>query len=283
MDAAIDEDGAARDGAIAAYYARAGLEDAIRAGLARLEGAEGSAAEKLGAVDEFHMGGRPATQALAEAMGLAPGALVLDVGCGIGGTARHLAAACGARVEGVDLTPDFIAVGQALTAELGMADRVHLQIANATALPFAPESFDAAVMLHVGMNIPDKAGVFAGVARALKPGGIFAVYDVMRGGPGELSFPVPWAGNPQVSFLTSPAGYRTALKAAGFTVEGEENRAEMALAMFRKMRARMAEAGPPPLGLHLLMGPDAPVKLANMIAALEAGLVAPVQIIARKG
>ena len=54
----------------------------------------------------------------------------------------------------------------------------------------------------------------------------------------------------------------------------------LALEMFGKLRARLASAGPPPLGLHLIMGPEAPQKLANMVAALEAGLVAPIEMIA---
>jgi hypothetical protein len=45
------------------------------------------------------------------------------------------------------------------------------------------------------------------------------------------------------------------------------------------MRARIAESGPPPLGVHILMGQDAPTKVANMISNLEQGLIAPVEII----
>lgn len=270
------------DRAIAAHYTLSGLAEAIREGLAKLDDEAGTAEDKLGAVDEFHMGGRPATKALAEALALPEGARLLDVGCGIGGTARWLAATAGVRVEGVDLTPAFVEVGQALTRELGMADIVNLQLGNALSLPFAPESFDAATMLHVGMNIPDKAAVFAGIARALKPGGAFAVYDVMRVGSRNISFPVPWAGSPAVSFLASPEAYRAALEGAGFTILSEIDRREMALTMFRKMKSRIAEAGPPPLGLHLVMGKDAGVKVGNMIAGLEAGLFAPVQMIARR-
>jgi ubiquinone/menaquinone biosynthesis C-methylase UbiE len=271
-----------RDRAIAAHYRRVGLSEAIHAGLAKLEGAAGTAEDKLGAVDEFHMGGRPATKALAEALAPAPGARLLDVGCGIGGTARYLAAARAVSVEGVDLTPEFVELGQALTRELGMAGQVRLRLGTALALPFAAESFDAAVMLHVGMNIADKPAAFAGIARALKPGGRFAVYDVMRVGPGDVAYPLPWAGGPEVDFLATPADYRAALEAAGFEIEAEEDRGAMALAMFRKMKARIAEAGPPPLGLHLVMGEEAGAKIGNMIAGLEAGAVAPVQIIARK-
>ncbi len=277
MDSVID-----RDRAIAAHYALSGLAEAIHAGLRKLDGA-GAPLDLLGAVDEFHMGGRPATKALAAALAPAPGAKLLDLGCGIGGTARWLAAACAIEVEGVDLTPEFVAVGQALTRELGLEGQVRLRQGNVLALPFPAESFDAAVMLHVGMNIADKAALFAEVARVLRPGGRFAVYDVMRLGPGELSFPLPWAGGPEVSFLATPDDYRAALVGAGFTVLSEEDRREMALEMFRAMKRRIAEAGPPPLGLHLVMGKEAGAKVANLIAGLEAGIFAPVQMIAQRG
>ncbi len=275
-------DSDARDRAVAAHYALTGLTAAIRGGLARL-GDGAPTVDILGAVDEFHMGGRAATKALAEALGLQPGARVLDVGCGIGGTARWLAAHSGARVEGVDLTPEFVAVGRALTEEVGLAGQVNLQQGNALALPFEADSFDAAVLLHVGMNIADKAALFAGIAGVLRPGGRFAVYDVMRVGGGDFGFPQPWAGGPDVSFVETPAAYRAALAAAGLAPESEVDRRALALEMFAAMRARMAAGGPPPLGLHLVMGPDGPVKIANVVAALEAGVIAPVQIVARKG
>lgn len=274
-------DNTERDRAVAAHYTMTGLTEAIRGGLARLGDAPPTV-EVLGAVDEFHMGGRVATKALAEALGLHPGARVLDVGCGIGGTARWLAAHAGVTVEGVDLTPEFVAVGRALTEQVGLAGQVHLQQGNALALPFDAASFDAAVLLHVGMNIADKATLFAGIARALRPGGRFAVYDAMRVGAGEIGFPQPWAGGPEVSFVATPAEYRAALAAAGLQPETEVDRRALALEMFGAMKARLAAGGPPPLGLHLVMGRDGPAKVANLVAALEAGVIAPVQIVARK-
>ncbi|MDE3123154.1 MAG: class I SAM-dependent methyltransferase [Paracoccaceae bacterium] len=270
-----------RNSEISAHYTLDGLAEAIRTSLEKLDGA-GAALDLLGAVDEFHMGGRRATEALAAALSLPEGAKVLDIGCGLGGTARFLAATAGVDVEGVDLTPAYVEIGQALTRQLGLDDRVRLSVGQAQALPFRPESFDAATVLHVGMNIPDKAAVFAGIARMLKPGGRFAIYDVMRIGAGDVAFPVPWSSGPQTSFLATPEAYRSALAEAGLRLVSTEDRREMALAMFRTMKQRMQDMGPPPLGLHLVMGKDAPVKLSNMIAALEAGTVAPVQMIAAK-
>jgi SAM-dependent methyltransferase len=165
---------------------------------------------------------------------------------------------------------------------VGLAGQVDFRAGSATALPFADASFDAATLLHVGMNIADKPALFAGLARVLRPGGVFAIYDVMRTGGGDIDFPMPWATGAHTSFVAEPAHYRRALEAAGFEVSAERNRRDDAIAFFRAMRARLAESGPPPLGTHVLMGKEAPQKIANLIASLEAGRLAPVEMVCRR-
>jgi hypothetical protein len=131
------------------------------------------------------------------------------------------------------------------------------------------------------MNIEDKARLFAGVRRVLAKGRLFGVYDVMRVGPGELSFPVPWSSKPETSFLAEPATYRRLLEAAGFEIVKERNRAAFALDFFKKMAAKAAASGPPPLGIHIAMGADFPVKRQNMTQNIERGAIAPVEMICR--
>ena len=94
--------------------------------------------------------------------------------------------------------------------------------------------------------------------------------------------PVAWADTSAMSLLADPATYRRALETAGFEVVTEEDRRDLALEFFRRMAARVAEHGPPPLGIHVLMGAEAPRKVANMIANLEQGIVAPVEMICRR-
>ena len=269
---------------VADHYGRGSLLDRITAGLDRLGlPREGVTLAALAAVDELHTGGLPATLTLLDQLDIPAGARVLDVGCGIGGPARHIAARTGADVTGIDLTPDFIATGRALTAWCGLADRVTLVEGNALAMPFPDASFDVATQLHVGMNIPDKAGLAAELARVLKPGGVLAVYDMMRVGEGEVSFPMPWASHDGISAVATPAEYRDALTAAGFAVTRETSRRDGALDWFADVAAKTAAAGgPPPLGVHLVMGPEAPVMVANLIAAMRAGVFAPVEILARR-
>jgi SAM-dependent methyltransferase len=205
---------------------------------------------------------------------------ILDLGCGIGGPSRYFAAVHGCLVTGIDLTEDFVRTADALTRRVGLAGRVVYRQASALALPFEPGTFDGAYMMHVGMNIKDKAALFSEVRRVLKTGGVFAIYDGMRIGEGEVRFPVPWAAASEVSFVSSAAEYRRALDAAGFEVARERSRLEFAVAFFREVQTRTAEAGgPPALGTHLLMKADAAQKLANVVDALENGVIAPIELI----
>lgn len=264
---------------VAEHYAAYDVLARIREGL-RLAGHTGDRVppEAIKAVDEFHIGGAEATRALLADLAIAADAQVLDIGCGIGGPARMIALETGAQVTGIDLTPHFIEAAQALSDMTGTADRVRFEVASATALPFPEPAYDVATLLHVGMNIPDKDGLFAEVARVLRPGGRFAVYDVMRVGEGTLAFPVPWAERPELSALETPAAYRSAAAKAGLVLESESDRRGRALDFFARIQAA-ASGKPQALGLHLLMGPTIKQKMANMIDAIRAGTIAPVQMI----
>ena len=235
----------------------------------------------LAPVDEFHIGGRPATVAFAAQFGPRPGMRLLDIGCGLGGAARYFAQEHGCRVTGIDLSPEYVNVTNALAARAGLDERVSCELGSALALPFTPESFDGAYMFHVGMNIENKAKLFAEVRRVLVPSGVFGIYDVMRLGAGELSYPVPWASGPESSFVADAASYRRLLVAAGFEVLKERDRRDFALEVFAQMRARGAAAGPASLGLHLVMGANAGQKVKNMIGDISAGLIAPIEFICR--
>jgi SAM-dependent methyltransferase len=268
---------------VARHYTHGGLERAILDGLKAMGRAPDSVRpEDLAGIDEFHIGGHRATAELADQLGLEKGTALLDLGSGLGGAARFFARRYGCRVSGVDLTPEYVQVAEALTRMVGLAELVTYRVGSVTDLPFADGSFDAATLLHVGMNIPDKKRLCSEVARVLRPAGVFAIYDVMRIGAGDLDFPVPWATTEAMSFLAEPAVYHRALDSAGLALVAERNRRDFAIEFFRNLRARMAAEGPPPLGIHILMGAEAPRKIANMIAALEAGRIAPVEMISRK-
>jgi len=149
-------------------------------------------------------------------------------------------------------------------------------------MPFPSATFDGAYLIHVGMNLEDKAGVFREVARVLKPGGRFTIFDIMRGGDGMMEFPVPWAMSAETSFVRSADEYRVALEAAGFRIEHQRDRRQFAMEFMEKMRARATGGAPPVLGVHVLMGDQAPAMLKNVNTAIAVGKLVPVEMVAVK-
>jgi ubiquinone/menaquinone biosynthesis C-methylase UbiE len=266
------------------HYTHGRLVAAISEGLAAVGKTPDTVTiDDLAAVDQFHIGGRQATEHLIGQLDLTTDDIVLDVGCGIGGASRFVAERYGCRVSGIDLTPEYVETARTLCEWVGLGERVTVQQASALEMPFDTGTFDAAYMLHVGMNIADKTGLFAEVARVLRPGGIFGVYDVMRTGGDELVYPVPWAETPETSAVASPNDYKAALRAAGFEISAEHNRWDFAIAYFERMRTRAAEVddGTPP-GRNIEMGEGAPLMIANMRDNIAAGGTAPIEIIARR-
>lgn len=267
---------------VARHYTHGSLEQAVLEALkAGGKDIDHLAAADLSAADEFHLGWGAQTEELAHELGFGPGDHVLDIGSGIGGPARHFAVTLGCHVTGIDLTQEFVDVATALTRRCGLSDRVDFCQGSALAMPFPDGAFDGAILIHVGMNIPDKARLFAEARRVLRPGGLFGVYDIMRTGEGVLPYPMPWAATQETSFVEPASAYRTFLATAGFAIEKERDRREFTLKLGREMRENSARHGTPPLGLHVLMGPASMERLGNVMGVLERGLIAPTEIIAR--
>jgi ubiquinone/menaquinone biosynthesis C-methylase UbiE len=267
---------------VAKHYTHGSLQQAILDALKAMgKDPEHFSATDLSTGDELHLGWLPATAALAKDLGLGPGLHVLDVGSGVGGPARFFAETHRCRVTGIDLTEEFVQVATELTRRCGLSDLVSFRQGSALDLPFGAGTFDAATLIHVGMNIADKTRLFENVRRVLKPGALFGVYEVMRAGEGELPYPMPWAQTPETSFVETPDTYRRLLSGAGFKIEREENRREFVLDLARQMREKAEKHGTPPLSQQVLLGPAFRERIGNVMAALERGIIAPVQILAR--
>lgn len=264
---------------VAEHYTQGSLEQKIMGALqAAGKHAEPLRLEDLALLDEFHIGGLESTEALAEFMDLRPGMHLLDVGCGIGGPARYFAGR-GCQVTGVDLSEEFIAVAESLTRRARLEQSATFRRGSALELPFDANTFDGAYEIHVGMNVADKLGVFQEVRRVVKSDARFSIFDIMRSGEGVLNFPVPWAQKEETSFVATPEDYRKALRAAGFRITHERSRRQFSLEFMQRVMARAA-AEKPVLGLHVLMGEQAPQMLQNVMAAITSGVLEPIEIVA---
>jgi sarcosine/dimethylglycine N-methyltransferase len=255
------------------HYGAPGLTERLKAALTAL-GPEDQqlAPQQLSALDQFHTRGLAATAELAKLAGITAAMAVLDVGSGVGGPARFLAATYGCRVTGVDLSEPFVDAARYLTARTGQSGEVSFQTGSALALPFADGCFDVALLQHVAMNVSDRARLYREIWRVLKTGGKFATFDVVLNSCEPHSppphYPLPWARTPATSFLLTAAATREAIEPAGFRTLAWQDDTEAAKAWFAQLR----ESGPAPSpNLGTVMGPDMAQFAANLGRSLAEG------------
>lgn len=274
------------------HYGTASLVERVDAALVRAGLTEGPIDwSALAPIDEFHTGGLAATREVVAALDPMAGDRVLDVGSGLGGPARLIAAQRECDVTGIDLTPEFVEVAQRLTERTGLSHRVRFFCADALALPFDDGAFDAAITQHVAMNIADRARLYSEIRRVMRPGGRFALYDVVAGSAGPLTFPVPWARDPEASFLLTADETRAAVAAAGFEEASFDDRTDTVVQGAR-FWARNVDPPPgaapdappapsPRFDLRDVMGDDFPQLAANLRENLVEGRARVIQLVAR--
>lgn len=272
---------------LAEHYAAGDLLTRLKSALAAAGlDRPGISPTAIALVDQFHSRGRAATLELAELAGIRGQLRVLDLGCGIGGPARTLAAEFGCGVIGLDLMADYCRAAAYLSRLTGLYSRTQFVCASALAVPFADASFDLLWTQHAQMNIADKSALYGECARLLAPGGRLALYDVLAGKGGPPIFPVPWAGDPGSSFLVSPSELEAEITRAGFRILAWEDRTAAVAAWAResmeKRNARAAAADLPAVGLQLLLGPDFPAMADNYALSLAEGRVEVIAAVAEK-
>ena len=161
---------------------------------------------------------------------------VLDLGCGIGGATVILAAELGAaRVVGIDVEADSLDRAAGLVEEAGLADRVSLEPVAPGPLPLPDGAFDAIFTKDVICHVPDKPALFAEAYRVLRPGGVLACGDWVKGEevpeprtcqPAYEDWTARLAASGLVFHFDPLSVYEAGLKAAGFgTVEVRDHSA----------------------------------------------------------
>lgn len=233
---------------VSAHYGRrdfeAGVLDALRGAGKNLDALT---ADDLAPLTHFNPSGMQASLALARLAGLGADTEVLDLGSGLGGAARALATTFGCRVTGLDLTAECARAANALTARVGLADRVQFQQGNALDMPFADGSFDLVWTEQFAMHVADKERLYGQVYRVLRPGGRLAMREFVAGPVQPVLYPVPWANDASISFLRSADELRALLSSIGFTEVAWEDLTAASLARLQAPApaapARLPNAG----------------------------------------
>lgn len=270
------------DNATLSYYAGPEVVDTLRDALAGA-GLDPNALliDDLAPLDEFHALGRAATLALAELASPRSGDRVLDVGAGIGGPARFLAARYDAHVTALDATARFCRAAEMLTRGTGLADRVEVVCGDALALPFDDQSFDLVWTQALSQNIADKGRLVAELARVVRPGGRVAMFELVAGPGGPLEFPVPWGDREEQSWLISAQAMRELLDSSPLTVTTWNEGPRALAAIATAAQSIPAPAADTALGLHLLM-PDHDARMAGLARNVAQQKIALVQVIASR-
>ncbi|EFW99999.1 S-adenosyl-methionine-sterol-C-methyltransferase [Grosmannia clavigera kw1407] len=168
-------------------------------------------------------------ESIARDIGIKPGDRVLDLGCGRGRVAAHMAKYSGAKIVGLNIDPNQLAQARSFTKEQGLQNEFVEWDQNNLPLPFEDASFDAFYEIQAYSLCKDLPAMFREVYRIMKPGAKFSMLD-------WVSLPKYDPTNPEHAELMrrvkpligavgtpTPAGLEKALTDAGFQVTRSDN------------------------------------------------------------
>lgn len=203
---------------VEAHYSADDLETRVLAAIraAGLDPGKRLSPTELAALDHFHTGGFRASLLLRDLAQVRAADRILDIGAGLAGPARMLAANPGCQVECIDLSQDYCAAASLLNRITGLEDRIAVKVGSALDIPYPAAAFDVVWMQNVGMNIADKTRLYEEICRVLKPGGRFAFQEMVAGQAAATYFPLPWATDPADNAIISAAEMGAMLGRCGF-------------------------------------------------------------------
>ncbi len=189
--------------------------------------------------DVLHPGGLALTRHLGEVLALRPQDRVLDVACGRGASAVHLASHFACHVTGLDYGSENVAAAEQLAAERGVDDLTTFKQGDAEELPFDAASFDVVISECSFCTFPDKRAAATETARVLRAGGRMGLTDMTVNGslPDDLQNLLAWVAC--VAGAGPPHAYVAVFEEAGFVQFTVEDHGGALLDMVADVRRKL--------------------------------------------
>ncbi len=185
-------------------------------------------------------------------------------------------------MTGIDLTEDYCAAAEALTAKTDQAEQVRVFHGSALEAPFDDGTFDRAYSQNVVMNIADKLAFYREAFRVLKPGGMLALSNIGEGPNGPPYYPTPWANTSATSFLASLEDTRADLSAAGFEIVSLEDTTPRVRPEVMEALERFEAEGFPTQNVYVVLGERFKEFQFNSMRSMWDGRTTTVEALARK-
>ena len=266
------------DKAIIKHYHHGGLLEAIYRDIAAIgKDKHTITLEELSFLDEFHLGGAQASERLLSGLGYTQQGTILDIGCGLAGTSRRMAAGGQQKIIAIDLSIEYCQVANHLSHWFNLNGKIAVLNASATKIPLQDNSIQAAVMLHVGMNIVDKKALFTELRRVMTLNSPLAIYDLVVTDKLKLRLPLPFASTPQECHIGSLEEYEIGLSASGFKLLKTVNRKQDILAYLNKAQQNNKQT----LSVKSLLKDNSSIKMKNLVDAIRNDVIIPYEIYAK--
>ncbi len=223
--------------------------------------------------DEFHVRGRAVSEELFSQIEMNKDSLVLDLGCGLGGTCRMIAEKYNCTVHGIDYSEQHIETANSLSKLTGLDDQTFFKQGDATDLPYSSNQFDLIITQHVQMCIADKEKFYSEIKRVLKKGGRFIYYDVFKKSDDSLNYPLPWVDDENNNHLISSDQLKEQLDSLKFKKIATQDQTQKGVDFLYSFLAKAKDKPAILTGQKILMGDNAFERVTNLYQALKDGIV----------
>ena len=181
------------------------------------------------------IGGKRSTETLAKKAGISRKSRVLDIGSGVGGPARHLAATFGCRVTGIDLVEENVDDANKRAKAEGLDHLVTFELGDALALPYADEKFDIVWGQDAWCHVPDKRRLISQATRVLTTGGAITFTDWVETGPMAKSVRAELLSAMAAPNVATMENYRDYFSENGLNILIDENVSDIFCSQYREI------------------------------------------------